>query len=153
MVNRFLTEGDKREICSWQYEGEYAIYNMPSYEVLTELKKGFMDPAREKDYRAFFVDGRLIGFTRIQEESNEILIGIGVRPDSCGKHYGRRILEEICRISKEQYPDKPLSLVVRTWNTRAIQCYKSAGFQIEGAPYRQKTKVGEGLFYKMTRKI
>jgi hypothetical protein len=75
VTNRFLTENDKREICSWKYEGEYAIYNLPSYEEMSESEMGFMNPNREKNYHSFFTDGKLVGFVNIREEPTEVFIG------------------------------------------------------------------------------
>ena len=54
-------------------------------------------------------------------------------------------------ISKKRYPNKPLYLEVRTWNTRAIKCYEKAGFQIDGEPYALTTGIGTGMFYRMTK--
>lgn len=42
MTNRYLTEKDKREICSWKYDGEYSIYNLPSFEEMKKLQSGFV---------------------------------------------------------------------------------------------------------------
>ena len=36
LTYRPLTEADKREICDWKYEGEYELYNLPSYEEMRE---------------------------------------------------------------------------------------------------------------------
>ncbi len=44
MTNLLLTEADKREICSWRYDGEHAIYNLPSYEEMRQWKTGFLNP-------------------------------------------------------------------------------------------------------------
>ena len=85
------------------------------------------------------------------EEETEVFIGIGVNPDLCGKHYGRRMLMRAYEISKERYPNKPLYLEVRTWNTRAVKCYERAGFKIDGEPYELTTGIGTGTFYRMTR--
>lgn len=31
-----MTEPEKRQVCAWQYDGEYAAYNLPDY---TEMQK------------------------------------------------------------------------------------------------------------------
>ena len=152
MIYRHLSEDDKREICSWKYEGEYAIYNLPPYEEMKKAGSGFLNPQNEKNFYGFFEGDTLVGFVNIKEESAEIFIGIGVRPTSCGKGYGREILGEAYRISKENYPTKPLYLEVRSWNQRAIRCYQKAGFAIDGEPFEQTTGIGKGTFYRMTKK-
>ena len=148
---RNLSEKDKQQICVWQYDGMYAIYNLPSYEEMQAQQMGFMNPKSEKNYLAFLDGDVLVGFVNILAEKTEVFIGIGVNPDLCNKHYGRRMLMLAAEISKKRYPNKPLYLEVRTWNTRAIKCYEKAGFQIDGEPYALTTGIGTGMFYRMTK--
>lgn len=152
MLIRQLTEDDKKEICAWRYEGEYAIYDLPSYEELREAKRGFCSPDREMNYRAYISGGVLIGYTNIMEKEDEVFIGIGVRPDLCGKHHGTEILNEVCKIAEIRFPDKALCLEVREWNMRAVSCYKNAGFEVDGEPYEKTTPAGKGVFVRMIRK-
>jgi len=149
--NHILTDAEKREICSWKYSGEYEIYNLPSYEIMQAKLIGFLNPAREQNYRAFYDEDCLVGFVNIKEEEAEVFIGIGVKPELCRKGYGQCILHETYRISKELHPDKPLYLEVRTWNERAIRCYQKAGFEIVGEPFEQRTGSGVGTFYRMIK--
>lgn len=151
LTNRILSEADKRAICDWHYDGEYAIYNLPPYGEMKRGKVGFFCPGREKNYRGFLEGNLLVGFVNISEKASEVFVGICVKPELCGKHYGRQILEETYRISKSLYPEKPLFLEVRTWNTRAVACYERAGFRIDGEPFTQTTGIGEGTFYRMAR--
>ena len=148
---RVLTEEDKQQICAWEYTGEYKIYDLPSYDMMKAQKKGFMDPENEKNYFAFRDGDVLVGFVNISEEDTEVFIGIGVNPVLCGKHYGRRMLEEAYHISKRLYPEKPLYLEVRTWNMRAVMCYKNAGFHIDGEQHELTTRIGTGTFFRMVR--
>lgn len=152
LLHRALTEEDKKEICSWKYEGEYAIYDLPVYEEMCRKKIGFANPQREKNFQVFLLDGIVIGFVNIKEEPEEVFIGIGERPEYCGKGYGRQILAEACKVAKKKFPEKICYLEVRVWNERAIRCYQSVGFVIVGEPYMLKTLAGEDLFYKMVRK-
>lgn len=151
LVYRNLTEEDKRQICEWKYEGDYAMYNLPSFEEMKSRQMGFLNPAREKNYLAFLDEAVLVGFVNILEEDTEVFIGIGVNPALCGRHYGRRILQVAYEISKERNQKKPLYLEVRTWNTRAVKCYESAGFSIDGEPFELTTGIGVGTFYRMVR--
>ena len=151
LQNHMLTGAEKREICSWKYSGDYAVYNLPSYENMQTKQIGFLNPAREQNYRAFYDGDCLVGFVNIKEEEAEVFIGIGVKPELCNKGYGQRILHETYRISKELHPDKPLYLEVRTWNERVIRCYQKAGFEIVGEPFEQRTGSGVGTFYRMIK--
>lgn len=152
LQNHILTDAEKCEICSWTYSGDYAVYNLPSCEVMKEKQIGFINPAREQNYRAFYDGDCLIGFVNIKQEENEIFVGIGVKPELCSKGYGQCILHETYWISKVLYPDKQLYLEVRIWNKRAICCYQKAGFEIEGEPFEQRTGSGVGIFYRMIKK-
>lgn len=151
LESRNLSDDDKRQICSWQYEGEYAVYNLPPYEKMREAGSGFMDSRNERNYYGFFEKGSLVGFANIKEEPTRFFVGIGVRPDICGKGYGTKILGEVCKIAKAKNPFKPLYLVVRTWNRRAVRCYEKAGFTIDGEPFEQTTGAGKGTFYRMIK--
>lgn len=151
LVFENLSDDDKRQICSWKYDGEYAIYNLPSYEEMQLHQTGFMNPKYAKNYYAFRDESVLVGFVNILEEETEVFIGIGVNPDLCGQHYGQRMLLIAYEISKELYHNKPLYLEVRTWNTRAVKCYEKAGFRIDGEPFAQTTGIGSGTFYRMVK--
>jgi len=148
---RFLTEEDKRLICGWKYTGAYEVYNLPAYEEMKARRMSFMDPQKERNFLAFLDGNMLVGFVNIQEKETEVFIGIGVRPDLCGRHYGRGILGQACGICKARYPHKPLYLQVRTWNTRAVKCYENAGFRMDGEPYEMTTGIGTGRFYRMVK--
>ncbi len=151
MENHVITEDEMRQVCTLRYEGKYGIYDLPDYEIMLKRQMGFCKPGARENYRAFCLDGEVIGFVNIQEESKEIFIGVGIRPDQCGRGYGRQILQETCRIAKLRCPAKPLYLHVRTWNQRAVNCYKKAGFRLDGRPFTLATGIGEGRFYRMVR--
>ena len=142
-----MTEAEKHLISAWKYTGEYALYNTPPYEEDLKTRTGFAHP----DFVGFtFFDGRnLIGFTCLYEEERAVMVGIGIAPEHCGKGYGPEMLRITQRISQQMYPQKPLYLEVRTWNTRAVRCYEKAGYVITGEPFKQTTGLGEGTFYRM----
>ena len=147
--NHPATENEKREICNWKYKGKYALYNTVSYEKMKQHKFGFGNP---KMYVEAFLDhNELIGFCNLFDDGEEIFFGIGVKPGLCGKGYGKEMTEKMYSISQKMFPGKPLYLEVRTWNKRAINCYKSAGFVIDGKIIHQETSAGSGSFYRMIR--
>ncbi len=148
---RNLNEYDKKMICGWKYEGKYSIYNLKSYEEQKELKRGFCNPEIERNYYGFFDRENLIGFINLFEEENEVFLGIGVNPKCLNRGYGKKIIDITCDISKKLYPNKIIYLGVRSWNKRAINCYKSQGFKIDGESFKLTTLIGEGEFYRMIR--
>lgn len=147
-----MNETEKKIISEWRYEEEYSIYNMPSYN--EQLKKGigFANEKRSNNFYAYYDGPNLIGFTNILEEETEVFIGIGVHPKLCNQGYGQKILQLTSTITKQLYSEKQLYLEVRAWNQRAINCYKKAGFQIDGLPFEQSTSLGQGIFYRMIKR-
>lgn len=152
IFNHPIIESEKREICSWQYPGEYAIYSLPPYEEMLQRQMGFCNPDKERNFRVWYDGSRLVGFTNLLEEEQEVFVGIGVHPKCCNQGYGRLILEEACKLSKEFFPGKPLYLEVRSWNQRAVRCYQRAGFRIDGDAFTQRTSIGVGTFFRMVRR-
>ena len=151
LTHHIITDDEKRAICAWKYPGEYAVYDLPPYEVMAQRKISFLNPAREKNFRTFYAGDTLVGFVNIKEEGKEVFIAIGVHPDHCDQGYGQQMLAETCRIADALYPGKPLCLEVRTWNARAIRCYQKAGFVIEGEAYELMTLSGSSMFYRMVK--
>ena len=124
-----------------------SIFNTRPYEEDRKKGVGFAHPGFIGF--SFYDRDALIGFTCLYEEDREIMIGIGVAPEYCGRGYGREMLETTCGLSETMFPSKPLYLEVRTWNARAVRCYEKAGFVIDGEPFTQRTGLGEGTFYRM----
>ena len=124
-----------------------SIFNTRLYEEDRKKGVGFAHPGFIGF--SFYDRDALIGFTCLYEEDREIMIGIGVAPEYCGRGYGREMLETTCGLSEKMFPGKPLYLEVRTWNARAVRCYEKAGFVIDGEPFTQRTGLGEGTFYRM----
>ena len=149
LTYHLMTEQEKELASGWQYEGEYAIYNEPSYQEQKEKGIGFGNPKCDKNFYAYCDGQELVGFTNILEERQAVFIGIGVRPDLCGQGYGQQMMKLAQAISQTLYPGKPLYLEVRSWNRRAIRCYEKAGFVAEGEPFVQRTPIGEGEFIRM----
>lgn len=84
-----MTEPEKRQVCAWQYDGEYAAYNLPDYTEMQKRQMGFCNPDRRKNFYSYCDDTRLVGFTNLLEEETEVFVGIGVSPQLCNKGYGR----------------------------------------------------------------
>ena len=150
LVYGHLSDDAKRQICNWKYDGEYAIYNLPAYEEMKAQNRGFMDSSIEKSYYGFWDNDVLVGYVKLTEGDTCVSIGIGVNPDLCERKYGQNILSAAYNISKSLY-NKPLDLIVRSWNIRAIKCYEKAGFCIDGLPFEIETGIGIGTFYRMVK--
>ena len=61
-------------------------------------------------------------------KNDKAFVGIGLKPEYCGKGYGYKILSDGMDKIIKRYPQKELYLEVRSWNLRAIKLYKKVGF-------------------------
>ena len=147
----FLTEEEKWQVSDWKYSGEYEIYNLPPCEVQKQQQTGFFTPGWEKNYYSFYDGDRFIAYINMREEKEGVMLGISVNPAYCNRGYGQRVLEDACIISQKRCPDKCVYLIVRTWNQRAIACYRKAGFVMDGKPFEMVTGSGPGIFVKMVK--
>lgn len=141
-----FTEEHAIEVTNWKYEGEYSIYNLPSWD---EIKKNNFLLAKEDKRKNFIDDNKeLIGFINLLDKGSSVFFGIGIKPDYCGTGIGKEIISLGLKEYKNKYNTKPLVLEVRTWNTRAVKCYESQGFKIVETKI-QKTYLGDGEFFVM----
>lgn len=146
-----IIENEGREICSWKYDGEYSIYNLPDYDSMKEKNLGFTNPEKNKNYYSFYNDDKLIGFINLLNEEEAVFLGIGVNPKYTNIGYGQIIIKKAIELSEKLYGNKKIYLEVRTWNERAVNCYKKAGFTIVDK-ISQETAIGYGEFYQMEYK-
>lgn len=125
-----MNEDSLREIISWEYEGEYAKYNMDSYDKLKERNASILDINKRDNYLCYYNNGELVGYTNIVKRTNgELFLGIGLAPKFCGKGLGKDILIHTINVAKERHAGLKICLEVRLWNKRAIKCYEKAGFK------------------------
>ena len=130
-----MTTEYMKEIFEWRYEEAYQLYNlMKTPEMIQELSNG--------KYYCCVSDGQLVGYfafgssARIPAvESNpyaeDLLdIGLGLRPDLCGKGYGAAFLKVGMEFAGSQWSPKGFRLTVAEFNRRAIKAYKKAGFSV-----------------------
>lgn len=145
-----LTKSSAEQICRWKYEGIYSIYNYPSWEVVVKQKWGIsIKVKREKEFVSV-VDNFdiLCGYIRFIEDKDYITIGLGLRPDFCGRGHGDEFMKIVIAESLRRYGKKKIILEVRKFNKRAIRCYEKAGFKIIDS-YTKDTLIGKGNFIKM----
>jgi [ribosomal protein S18]-alanine N-acetyltransferase len=144
-----LTEMQAKEISNWKYDSEYAIYNLPTWEQMIDKGYSLCDDLKRKRYIAYLNESEeLIGFVNLLDEGDTVFFGIGINPHHCSKGIGKMITRMALIESQNRFPNKPVVLEVRTWNTRAVNCYKSQGFEIAELK-EQETYLGPGEFYVM----
>lgn len=148
-----LNLNQAKDIASWEYQDEYSIYNFGGWERVLEEKWGISNPLiREKEFYSFLdKNDELIGFFRIKETKDKFTLGLGIKPDLCGKKISVYLLKEVIIECNRKSPQKTIELSVRKFNKRAIKAYLNAGFKIKGE-HRLNTPLGEGIFVDMILK-
>jgi ribosomal protein S18 acetylase RimI-like enzyme len=145
-----LSEPHAKEICDWKYDGEYSIYNYPAWDKVSNEKWAItIEEKRKKEFSAVVDDyNNLCGYIRLHDKDEYILIGVGLKPSLCGQRLGNTIMEILKQQCRELYPSKKIVLEVRSFNERAIKCYKRAGFKVKEL-YEKNTPIGYGEFIRM----
>lgn len=121
-----------KQICSWNYPDEYQEYNFPSYEKVVSSKYNITNPLKADNYICFVLnDDFLFAYMNIISANDDsVFIGIGIKPEECGKGYGKDILLIGIKEILKRYPNRTIDLKVRSWNKRAIKCYQNCNFKI-----------------------
>ncbi|GKX29822.1 N-acetyltransferase [Vallitalea longa] len=123
-------------ISKWIYEEPYNIYSGDgSNEYIEELLDGSY-------YAVLDMNNELIGFycfgnaaqvpagNEYDVYSNKDLIdiGLGLRPDLCGKSKGYDFLSRELTYAQKKFDNNDFRLTVAEFNKRAINLYERAGF-------------------------
>jgi len=130
-----MTTEYAQQISRWKYDGIYSFYDHDESNIA-----GYMDDA----YFACIDDnGELIGYfcygndaqiPTIEEDvydDNSLDIGLGLRPDLCGKGHGSAFMLKGMDYAQELYNTKNFRLSVAAFNERAVKLYTKAGFYID----------------------
>jgi ribosomal protein S18 acetylase RimI-like enzyme len=142
-----MSESYAKEICSWKYDGEYSIYNMPDWNTVVEKGWGLSQKERRSEFIALVSDSQLIAFGRLSLKDDLVFIGVGLKPELCGMGYGRKVMNVIVEECKRIYPDKKAALRVRSFNKRAVRCYESIGFEIKKVEHETVYSGSEEFYY------
>jgi ribosomal protein S18 acetylase RimI-like enzyme len=144
-----FTEEYAREICTWKYENEYAVYNFSDYHIV-EKNKGDLAirEKREAEFVAIVQNNELVAFGNITANDGKSIIGVGLKPNFCGKGHGKDIMKMLIGECKKRYPQNKVALEVRTFNKRALKCYLDVGFEIKDK-YVRAIFDDKGEFYYM----
>jgi RimJ/RimL family protein N-acetyltransferase len=154
-----LTEQHCKEICSWCYPVPYDIYNWSPWGILVAQDQQFADPGiREAQFAAIVQvkdekkhDTELIGYVQYFPLHEVTRLGVGLKPDLCGKGLGIYFMDTIIKEALRRNPNHEIDLEVHTWNERAQKVYSKAGF-MKTDEYERITPTGMGQFYCMVYK-
>ncbi|MFE0560421.1 GNAT family N-acetyltransferase [Paenibacillus sp. NPDC058910] len=145
-----MREEHAKEICAWTYPPPYNIYGFLPWEQMKGLEVEFGDPdIRQRQYISILDEREALwGFAQLFPMHKVTRIGLGMRPDWCGRGMGKRFMEAIVREARRRRPVDEIDLEVLTWNERAIRTYQKAGFHITDT-YERLTPTGNALFHCM----
>jgi len=148
-----MTKEQGQQICSWRYPGLYAVYNWPSWEHLAVNNLQFANnEIRQSQFYAVITMNnqieQLSGFAQLFPMMGLTRLGLGLRPDLCGKGMGTLFVNKIVRYAIQKNPGHEIDLEVHVWNKRAQIVYTRAGFVITDQ-YERKTINGQEEFYCM----
>lgn len=108
-----------------------------------------IDDKRKQEFSALIdVSNNLIAYFRIQDKDSHVLIGLGLKPKFCSQGLGKKLMEIIKTHCDTHFPNMKLCLEVRSFNTRAIRCYKTAGL-IQTDTYIKVTPLGTSEFIRL----
>lgn len=127
----YMKENYAKQITEWNYDGNYSSYNLPSYDVCVKNHYGITQIDKQKNYVVYTINDEVIFYFNMKlMDSGKVYIGVGLKPEYCGKGFGNYFLNDSVKLAKEKYPNAILFLEVRSWNKRAIKSYEKIGFKI-----------------------
>ncbi len=128
LVFQPLTQIHALEIANdWKYDDIYSFYDMTAD---AEDYEEFIDEdlRNKNDHYEALENNELIGFFCVIQENSSIEIGLGMRPDICGKGNGKQFVKQIIDFIEQNYKFDKLIMNVASFNQRAIKVYRSCGF-------------------------
>lgn len=146
-----MSEAHAMEISEWSYDPPYHIYNFPAWEDMKKDGIEFGDSVLRMEQYGAVTDGagRLSGYVQWFPMLGVTRLGLGLRPDLCGRGTGRRLARLAAEEALRRMPGNEIDLEVLAWNHRAIRAYEKAGFSITDTYSRPLPGGGEGLCHCM----
>lgn len=148
-----MTAAHAEDIAGWTYPGEYAVYSFTrGEETLRELLCGsyFVRLSEGGELTGYFCFGASARIPAVEEGAygaDLLDVGLGMRPDLCGKGGGAAFLAEGLDFARSRFGAAKFRLTVAAFNRRAIRAYEKAGFAIERKITHRKSGAA---FYVMT---
>jgi RimJ/RimL family protein N-acetyltransferase len=155
---RPLQPGDCDRLLSW-IDSEDALYQWSGARAFSwPLDRGQLlrDLAvagdAELTFAATEASGEMVGHVRLEVNRHHRLGFIGrvaVAPDQRGRGLGTALMRALARHAFDELALHRLNLVVYTFNTAAIACYRAVGFEVEGR-MRDSTLGSDGYWDGLT---
>jgi [ribosomal protein S18]-alanine N-acetyltransferase len=149
MEIRPTRELDALAIATWRYEPPYSFYDASADQDDLALLLG-AETREGRHFSAFDGDDELVGFFSFTVGVDEVVVGLGLRPDLTGQGLGLAFIEEGLAFARERFRPSRFRLSVATFNERAIRVYERAGFE-PLRTYDHVTNGGIHPFLEMVR--
>jgi [ribosomal protein S18]-alanine N-acetyltransferase len=144
-----MSQTDALAVAEWRYPDPYSFYDWTADDEDAAL---LLDPKRRKG-RFFSVrdeSGKLIGFFELRLEKDDVVIGLGLRPELTGRGLGGEFVAAGIAFAQRKFRPTRFRLSVATFNKRAIKVYERAGFATTRS-FDHETNGGVYRFLEMTR--
>ena len=148
---------EAKQIVKWRYQDPYSIYNMDETdECLNELLNGsyYSVTDSQDNLIGYFCFGKSAqvpadnAFGAYSDDSYAD-IGLGIRPDLCGKGFGLGFLKAGIVFACREFSAEKFRLTVAGYNERAIKVYERAGF-VKEISFERVSEKGSIAFWVMT---
>jgi len=130
-----MTKTHAQAISLWRYDGIYSLYDHDE-----STAESFMDGTHFAyittdegltGYFCFGEDARISTVEGYSFDGDYLDVGLGLRPDLCGKKLGSSFFAAGLAFAGELCGTTQFRLAVAVFNERAIKVYKRAGFYVE----------------------
>ncbi|MDT8716838.1 GNAT family N-acetyltransferase [Clostridium sp. 19966] len=117
-------ESDSNDIATWKYEGIYSFYDNDKTETKKQWARNMHN--EQNTFTIYNEKGELIGNCSFNydEEENQFMLGVQMRPELTGKGMGTEIVEAIIAFGRKEYKFNKIALFVAKFNRRAITIYE-----------------------------
>lgn len=124
------TENDAKDISTWKYEGIYSFYDNDKTAAKQEWASNIHK--YENVFAMYNEKNELIGNCNFEydDENNEYLFGVQMRPCLTGKGMGTEVVTNILNFGREKYKYNEITLLVAKFNERAKRVYEKLGFKV-----------------------
>lgn len=122
-----MSLNEAKEYLHWHYEKPYEFYNTPKEYYEESLNEIF---SSEEKFYAVYKNDVYFGIFSFREEDNKLELGLGIKPEECGKGYGEEFVLAGIKFIREtlNFPGK-IWLRVKDSNERALKVYEKTHFK------------------------
>ncbi len=130
-----LTEPMAMEALTWRYPPPFDFYNPPD-EITPEMIAALLSDVSPQ-FGVFDEQDRFIGIVSIGIDAQvpggdyaepATDIGIGLRPDACGRGLGRRVIAAFMAFLEDQHGTGTYRATIADFNQRSLKTFLALGF-------------------------